>query len=84
MQLFALLLAAGSVMVPILGGEHLLGTDRPLEAGEGPRRRVRLDAFEMDTFAVTNADFSAFVEATGHLTDAERFGWSICVCRTTI
>jgi formylglycine-generating enzyme len=27
-------------------------------------------------YAVTNAAFGAFVAATGHLTDAERFGWS--------
>lgn len=24
----------------------------------------------------SNAEFAAFVEATGHVTDAERFGWS--------
>ena len=32
--------------------------------------------FRIDACAVTNAAFSAFVRATGHVTDAERFGWS--------
>jgi sulfatase modifying factor 1 len=44
--------------------------------GEGPVRRVSLSAFEIDTFPVTNADFAAFVEQTGHRTEAEVFGWS--------
>jgi len=44
--------------------------------GEGPRRRVRLTAFEIATRAVSNAEFARFVEASGYATDAERFGWS--------
>ena len=44
--------------------------------GEGPVRRVRLDSFHVDACAVSNADFERFAEATGHVTDAERFGWS--------
>ncbi|MDA2809360.1 formylglycine-generating enzyme family protein [Nocardiopsis sp. RSe5-2] len=44
--------------------------------GETPRHRVALDAFSIDTTAVTNADFARFVSATGHRTDAEAHGYS--------
>ena len=43
---------------------------------EGPIREVRVEPFEIAPRAVTNADFAAFAEATGHVTRAERFGWS--------
>ena len=68
---------AGMVLLP--GGEFLMGTDSregyPAD-GEGPVRKVRLNPFWIDTVAVSNARFAAFVEATGHLSEAERFGWS--------
>ncbi|WP_442811859.1 SUMF1/EgtB/PvdO family nonheme iron enzyme [Streptomyces sp. NBC_01803] len=41
---------------------------------EGPVREVRVAPFRIDTTAVTNADFAAFADATGYVTDAERFG----------
>jgi formylglycine-generating enzyme required for sulfatase activity len=44
--------------------------------GEGPVHRVRLDPFLIDTTAVTNASFAAFVKDTGYVTDAERLGVS--------
>lgn len=44
--------------------------------GEGPVHRVALDPFWIDRCAVSNAEFGAFVAATGYQTDAERFGWS--------
>jgi formylglycine-generating enzyme required for sulfatase activity len=44
--------------------------------GEGPVRSVSLSAFEIDAFPVANADFAAFIEATGYRTEAEVFGWS--------
>jgi formylglycine-generating enzyme len=44
--------------------------------GEGPVRRMRVDAFWIDACTVSNGDFTAFAEATGYVTDAERFGWS--------
>ena len=44
--------------------------------GETPVHRVRLQPFHIDETAVTNAAFAAFVDATGHVTDAERFGSS--------
>jgi formylglycine-generating enzyme required for sulfatase activity len=39
---------------------------------EGPARAVTVDAFWIDTHAVTNRAFAAFVDATGHVTVAER------------
>jgi len=44
--------------------------------GETPRHAVTLEAFEMDATTVTNADFAAFIEATGYRTEAETFGFS--------
>ncbi len=37
---------------------------------------MTLAPFQIDAFPVTNQDFAAFVDATGYLTEAERFGWS--------
>jgi formylglycine-generating enzyme len=66
-------------MVEIPGGEFWMGTDDkegfPAD-GEGPVRRVRLRPFLMDRTAVTNAQFAAFVKATGYKTEAERIGWT--------
>ena len=44
--------------------------------GEGPVHAVELRPFRIDPVAVSNARFAAFVDATGHVTDAEQFGWS--------
>lgn len=44
--------------------------------GEGPCRDVRLAPYWIDRCAVANDEFAAFVAATGHVTEAERFGWS--------
>jgi formylglycine-generating enzyme required for sulfatase activity len=44
--------------------------------GEGPVREVLLSPFAIDTTAVTNADFAAFVEDTGYRTEAVGWGWS--------
>jgi sulfatase modifying factor 1 len=44
--------------------------------GEAPVHPVALGSFYMDTTTVTNAHFATFVKATGHVTDAERFGSS--------
>ncbi|HWU64557.1 MAG TPA: formylglycine-generating enzyme family protein [Ensifer sp.] len=42
--------------------------------GEGPVHAVTLSSFRMDRTCVTNEQFAAFVLATGHVTEAERFG----------
>lgn len=66
-------------LVPVPGGRYRIGSDGPeaYEAdGERPRRAVSCDAFLIDAVTVTNRRFAQFVAATGHVTDAERFGWS--------
>jgi len=44
--------------------------------GEGPVREVTLKPFWISPQAVTNEQFANFVQATGYVTEAERFGWS--------
>jgi formylglycine-generating enzyme required for sulfatase activity len=44
--------------------------------GEGPVREVSVAPFAIDAHCVSNERFEVFVEATGHITDAERFGSS--------
>ena len=65
-------------MVKLEGGRFLMGgTDPSFPAdGEGPVREVDLDPFWIDRYAVSNADFKAFADATGYVTEAESFGWS--------
>jgi formylglycine-generating enzyme required for sulfatase activity len=66
-------------MVRLAGGAFRMGTDGPWAYpgdGEGPVHEVHLAPFFVDPTAVTNEAFAAFVDATGHVTDAERFGWS--------
>ncbi|WP_045863569.1 formylglycine-generating enzyme family protein [Streptomyces sp. WMMB 714] len=60
------------------GGRFRMGCeDGPYPAdGEGPVREVTLSPFSLASTAVSNAEFAAFASATGHRTDAERFGWS--------
>jgi len=56
-----------------------MGTDESYgyaQDGEGPAHEVELPPFAISRRAVTNADFRAFVHATGHRTEAEVFGWS--------
>ncbi len=72
---------SGSIeeMVRLDGGSFLMGTDFadgfPVD-GEGPIRRVTLDAVYVDRYPVTNANFAEFTSKTGYRTEAERFGWS--------
>ena len=67
----------GAVII-IPGGPALIGTDDPQIPidSEGPLRRVTVKPFRMAATPVTNADFAAFIAATGYRTEAERFGWS--------
>lgn len=46
------------------------------EDGEGPVRTVHLDAYQIGRCAVSNAEFAAFVRATGYVTTAELRGSS--------
>lgn len=60
-------------MVWIPGGEFVMGSTDPLaRPDEKPLHRVRVDGFWMNATEVTNAQFRAFVEATGYKTVAER------------
>jgi formylglycine-generating enzyme len=68
-----------SRLIALPGGEFLMGTDDPVgfaTDGEGPVRPVVLSPFRISAQAVSNDDFAAFVDDTGHVTDAERYGWS--------
>ncbi|MEC9373772.1 MAG: formylglycine-generating enzyme family protein, partial [Planctomycetota bacterium] len=60
-------------MVWIPAGEFTMGTNDPNSwPAERPAHRVRVDGFWIDRTEVTNAQFAAFVEATGYVTVAER------------
>ena len=65
-----------TVIIP--GGRPVLGTSRPKIADDGEelRKWSQLKPFRLGISAVTNAQFSSFIQATGYKTDAERFGWS--------
>ena len=58
-------------MIWIDGGAFLMGSDRHY-VEEAPVHRVIVDGFWIDAAPVTNSEFRAFVEATGHVTMAER------------
>ncbi|MDX5418920.1 MAG: formylglycine-generating enzyme family protein [Hymenobacteraceae bacterium] len=60
-------------MVWIEGGEFLMGAaDSEGRPDEYPQHRVKVSGFWMDATEVTNAQFAAFVKATGYETTAER------------
>jgi iron(II)-dependent oxidoreductase len=59
----------GMVLVP--AGEFLMGSDPDIDPltdllDELPQHKVFLDAFFIDKYEVSNADYTKFVEATGH------------------
>jgi formylglycine-generating enzyme required for sulfatase activity len=58
-------------MVWIPGGEFQMGSDDHYPE-EAPAHRVRVDGFWIDQAPVTNADFTEFIRATGHVTAAQR------------
>ena len=60
-------------MVWVEGGTFTMGWEgEGGRADERPAHSVRVDGFWMDETEVTNAQFRAFVEATGYVTTAER------------
>ncbi|MFB0533674.1 MAG: formylglycine-generating enzyme family protein [Anaerolineae bacterium] len=61
------------MMVEIPAGEFTMGNDGG-DDDEKPAHTVTLEAFEIDVFEVTNADFARFVEETGYQTEAEKAG----------
>jgi len=62
-------------MLLISGGEFTMGTNDGLPF-EGPAHRVAVDSFRIDAHEVTNAQFARFADATGHVTESEKLGWS--------
>lgn len=50
--------------------------DGYLEDGERPTRKITVNPFYMDVHTVTNEEFQEFVDATGYVTEAEKYGWS--------
>lgn len=63
-------------LLTIAGGPVLLGSADPDHPEEWPVREVTLAPYRIAACAVTTDEYAAFVAATGHVTDAERFGWS--------
>ncbi|RRO14956.1 formylglycine-generating enzyme family protein [Saccharopolyspora rhizosphaerae] len=66
-------------MVVLPGGVFRMGTEDPdgfPDDAEGPIREVRVSSFAIDPCAVSNARFADFVDDTGYVTEAERFGWT--------
>ena len=55
---------------------HRLSPRVPCRRWKVPSRPVSLSAFRIDTYPVTNRDFTAFVSATSYLTESEHFQWS--------
>ena len=62
--------AAGAAMVTIPAGEYRIGSDR-FYPEEAPSRLVTLAAFQIAQTPVTNAQFAAFVAASGYRTVSE-------------
>ena len=63
-------------LVALAGGRTLFGGDDPDHPEEWPVRGAEVAPYRIGRCAVSNAAFDEFVAATGHVTDAERFGWS--------
>ena len=62
---------AGMVWIP--AGEFAMGSDQPnTNNSERPIHNVRVSGFWLDATEVTNAQFAAFVAATGFKTTAEK------------
>ena len=53
-----------------------MGTDNPIfpQDGEGPSRRTQVSDFLIHKYEVSNQDFLQFVQETGYVTEAEKFG----------
>lgn len=65
--------AAHPGMVWVAGGTFRMGADnKQASEDEYPKHTVRVGGFWIDITEVTNAQFAAFVKATGYITTAER------------
>ena len=63
-------------MAPVAEGEFTMGTNNPVFVAdrEMPARKMSLEAFQLDVHEVSNNEFGLFVEKTGYVTEAEKFG----------
>ena len=65
--------SANQGMMWIPGGTFTMGSrDDSSRLNEGPPHEVKVDGFWIDEHPVTNAQFEAFVRATGYVTTAEK------------
>jgi len=64
--------------IHIPGGTAMIGTATPSlhGDGEGPIRYKKIAPFALSATTVTNREFAQFIDATGYVTEAERYGWS--------
>ncbi|MBM7846496.1 SUMF1/EgtB/PvdO family nonheme iron enzyme [Herpetosiphon giganteus] len=78
--------ALGQINDPRIGktttiheGEFIMGFDQ--FANDSPVRRIRLQAYDIDVYPVTNAQYKAFIEAEGYqskeLWDIDGWAWVI-------
>ncbi|QYX75962.1 formylglycine-generating enzyme family protein [Streptomyces akebiae] len=66
-------------LLALAGGTFLMGSEDEVgypADGEGPVREVELSPFRIAATTVTNERFAEFVDATGHVTESERFDFS--------
>lgn len=70
--------STGGEFLTIPAGEFVMGTNDPVYPtdGENPSRSVWIDEFRIGKYAITNAEFAEFVNATGYVTEAQNYGWS--------
>lgn len=63
-------------MILLPTGHFLMGTNDPIikADGESPERLLNVDNFWMDKYEVSNEQFNTFVQNTGYVTEAEKFG----------
>ncbi len=70
---------AATHWIEIAGGNTRIGSNDPegfASDGEGPARSIMLSPYRISATTVTNAQFAAFIEATGYRTEAEQAGES--------
>lgn len=69
--------AASGEMVPVAAGAFLMGSTASY-TDEQPQHSVNLDAFSIDKYEVTNAQFKQFIDAGGYATQAfwSAAGWN--------
>jgi len=63
-------------MKSLPGGTFRMGSDTAPEGDQRPVHQVRLAAFKIDAYQVTNRQFLMFIRETQYETTAERNGWS--------